>query len=43
MVKAACVWPEVKGGACEDAVEKISFEARVCFEKGSKASDVVCI
>ena len=43
MVKAACVRPKVKCSACEDAVEKIAFEARICFEKRSKVIDVVCV
>jgi hypothetical protein len=43
MVKAACVRPKVKCSACEDAVEKIAFEARIRFEKRSKVIDVVCV
>jgi hypothetical protein len=43
MVKAAHVRPKVKGSAGEYAVEKIAFEARICFEEGPKVIDIVCV
>jgi hypothetical protein len=43
VVKAARVRPKVKRSAGEYAVEKIAFEARICFEKRPKVINVVCV
>jgi len=41
MVKAACGWAKVERSAGEYAIDEVTLEIWICFEKGTQVANVI--
>ena len=41
VVEATCIWPKIKCGACEHAVEEVPLEAGIHFKEGTQVLNIV--